>query len=64
MTMLQTPNQLTVTPAIGRTLRFIVIRLKRMINGIVAALITNAARRMEQDALRRLSDRELKDIGL
>jgi uncharacterized protein YjiS (DUF1127 family) len=65
MTMLNTiPSNATVASAIQRRARFLLKRLGRLLNHWLAAAIAEQARRADIAVLRRLSDRELKDIGL
>jgi|SRR5580704_3270457 uncharacterized protein YjiS (DUF1127 family) len=59
-----TPHSTTTTSEIQRTLGLFLNRLGRLINHSIAAAIAHRARQADIDILRRLSDRELKDIGL
>lgn len=65
MTMLNiTPHHATAAPAIRRGVSIFMARLGRLIGRWIAALIARHERQAELFALRRLNDRELKDIGL
>lgn len=65
MTMLNiTPQHATAAPAIRRGVSLIMARLGRLIGRWIAALIARHERHAELFALRQLSDRELRDIGL
>jgi uncharacterized protein YjiS (DUF1127 family) len=65
MTILNiTPHSATTTSAIRRKLGLFLNRLGRLINHSIAAAIAHRARQADIVILRRLSDRELKDIGL
>jgi uncharacterized protein YjiS (DUF1127 family) len=52
------------TQAIRGTIATVLASLGRHLNRWIAAVIAEQERRAGIDALRRLSDRELKDIGL
>jgi uncharacterized protein YjiS (DUF1127 family) len=45
-------------------MRYFVLRLARLINGLVAVAIARRERQAQLTTLRGLSDRDLKDIGL
>jgi uncharacterized protein YjiS (DUF1127 family) len=65
MTMLNfTPPYVPTASAIRSGLSRVLTRLGRFINYIVAAEIARRARQADIVVLRKLSDRELKDIGL
>jgi uncharacterized protein YjiS (DUF1127 family) len=65
MTMLGNASSYSATPtAIRRALAIFVIRLARLINRWVAAVIAHREYQANLVILRSLSDRELRDIGL
>jgi len=65
MTMLNNTSSYSVTPvAFRRSARFFIVRLARLLNGWVANAIAQRERRAQQMVLGRLSDRELRDLGL
>jgi uncharacterized protein YjiS (DUF1127 family) len=59
-----TPRYSTAAPAIWRTTRRFLTRVRILINHAIAALIARHQRQAELFYLRRLSDRELRDMGL
>ena len=63
MTMLL-PTQSTTAPSLRRIVLFNAARIRRLVNGWIAALIARHERRATLATLRRFDDRELKDIGL
>ena len=58
------PHSATTTSAIRKKLGLFLNRVGRLINHSIAAAIAHRARQADIVILRRLSDRELKDIGL
>ena len=65
MTMLNNTSPYAVTaPGVRRGAAILLARLGRLINSWIAALIAHRERQAELAALRHLSDRDLKDIGL
>jgi uncharacterized protein YjiS (DUF1127 family) len=65
MTMLNNTSSYSATPAtIRRAIRIFVRGLARLANGWIASLIAQRERQANLVILRRLSDRELRDIGL
>jgi uncharacterized protein YjiS (DUF1127 family) len=65
MTMLNiTPRSLTTAPAIRRQIGIFLARLGPILDCWVAAAIARRQHQADLFALRQLSDRELKDIGL
>jgi len=65
MTMLNnTSNSSASAVAFRRSARFFIVRLARLLNGWVAAAIAERERHAQLTALRTLSDRDLKDVGL
>lgn len=54
----------TSAPTIGRSLKRLSVRLSRLTNGIVTRVLSETTRRLELAKLHRLSDRELKDMGV
>jgi uncharacterized protein YjiS (DUF1127 family) len=63
MTMLNTTSQYAA-PAIRRGAAVALARLGRLVNNWIAAFIAHRECQANLAALRHLSDRELKDIGL
>ena len=65
MTMLNNTSPYAVTaPGVRRGATILLARLGRLINRWIAALIAHRERQAALVALRHLSDRDLKDIGL
>jgi uncharacterized protein YjiS (DUF1127 family) len=65
MTLLNSTSSHSVTSAeIRKSVRYSILRLGRFINGLVAAVIAERERQAQLTILRRLSDRDLQDIGL
>jgi uncharacterized protein YjiS (DUF1127 family) len=65
MTMLNNTSPYAVTaPGVRRGAAILLARLGRLINSWIAALIAHRERQAALVALRHLSDRGLKDIGL
>ena len=65
MTMLNNTSPYAVTaPGVRRGAANLLARLGRLINQWIAAVIAHRERQAELAALRHLSDRGLKDIGL
>jgi uncharacterized protein YjiS (DUF1127 family) len=63
MTMLNTTPRY-VTPPIRRGVAVFLARLGRLVNRVIAAAIAHRERQANLVALRHLSDRDLKDIGI
>jgi uncharacterized protein YjiS (DUF1127 family) len=63
MTMLS-PTQSRSSPPLRRIVLLTAARLRRLMNGWAAALIAHRERQAAIAALRRLDDRELKDMGV
>ena len=63
MTMLNTAPRYAA-PTIRRGAAFFLARLGRLVNRWIAALIAHRERQASLVALRYLSDRDLKDIGI
>jgi uncharacterized protein YjiS (DUF1127 family) len=61
-TLLRT--QSPAAPSLRRIVLFNAARIRRLVNGWVAALIAHYERRAALATLRHFDDRELKDIGL
>ncbi|MGZ5877041.1 MAG: DUF1127 domain-containing protein [Bradyrhizobium sp.] len=65
MTMLNnTSHYAAATPGFRRGVAIFVARLGRLINRWIAAAVAHRARQAALAALRDLSDRDLKDIGI
>jgi uncharacterized protein YjiS (DUF1127 family) len=64
MTLMTTTTRSHAATTTRRRLSVFMRRLGRLLDGCVASIIAELERRAEIDALRRLSDRQLKDIGL
>jgi uncharacterized protein YjiS (DUF1127 family) len=64
MTLMTTTTRFHAATVFRRRLSVFLGRLGRLLDGYVASIIAELERRAEIDALRRLSDRQLKDIGL
>jgi uncharacterized protein YjiS (DUF1127 family) len=65
MTMLSnTPGYPLATARNRSSVGSFLVRLGRLVDRLVAAVIARHARHAELAALRRFSDRELKDIGI
>ena len=65
MTMLNNTSPCAVTaPGVRRAAAILLARLGRLINQWIAAVIAHRERQAELAALRHLSDRDLKDIGI
>ncbi len=65
MTMLNNTSPYAVTtPGVRRGATIFLARLGRLINRWIAAMIAHRERQAALVALRHLSDRDLKDIGL
>jgi uncharacterized protein YjiS (DUF1127 family) len=63
MTMLNTTRRYAVPTVRGATAVFLA-RLGRLVNRVIAAAIAHRERQANLVALRHLSDRDLKDIGI
>ena len=64
MTMLNNTSPYAVTPGVRRGAAILLARFGNLINRWVAAMIARRERQAALVALRHLSDRDLKDIGL
>jgi uncharacterized protein YjiS (DUF1127 family) len=65
MTLLNNTSHYTATaPGVRRSVAKFLARLGRLINRWIAAMIAHRERQAALVALRHLSDRELKDIGI
>ncbi|WJR75701.1 DUF1127 domain-containing protein [Bradyrhizobium sp. NP1] len=64
MTLLSDPYSYSGTTYILKTIRAAGRALSRLINGWIAAIIAQREYQAGQAALRRLGDRELRDIGI
>jgi uncharacterized protein YjiS (DUF1127 family) len=63
MTMLNTAPRYA-TPSVRRGAAVFLARLGRLVNSVIAAAIAHRERQANLVALRHLSDRDLKDIGI
>jgi uncharacterized protein YjiS (DUF1127 family) len=65
MTMLNNASYyIAATPGVRRSVAIALARLGRLINRWIAAMIAHRERQAALVALRHLSDRDLKDIGI
>ena len=64
MSLLNNTSDLSTSSALARSLRLVRRRTFRAANNAIAAVIAQREHQAQMTILRRMSDRELRDIGL